>query len=210
MLFLSHRGYWDNDHPKNSIKAFERSFDLGFGTETDFRDRNGILVISHDPATSGAPPASKFFSTLKARDKSLMVAMNVKSDGLQSMFKQAVTEHGIENYFLFDMSVPDALASIRAGLRVFTRQSDFEPVPNFYQEAAGVWMDAFLRDDWLTPGEIALHLNAGKQVCLVSPELHGRPHLPFWKRMLKSNVHLNPSVILCTDIPESAKFYFNQ
>lgn len=35
MIILSHRGYWKETHEKNLPIAFERSFSLGFGTETD-------------------------------------------------------------------------------------------------------------------------------------------------------------------------------
>ena len=48
MIVLSHRGYWKTAVEKNTPTAFKRSFELGFGTETDVRDRNGELVISHD------------------------------------------------------------------------------------------------------------------------------------------------------------------
>lgn len=50
MIVLSHRGYWKNSLEKNKFVAFERSFSMGFGTETDIRDFNGELVISHDIA----------------------------------------------------------------------------------------------------------------------------------------------------------------
>ena len=49
MQILSHRGYWhDFLSESNKRIAFERSFDLGFGTETDLRDICGEIVISHD------------------------------------------------------------------------------------------------------------------------------------------------------------------
>jgi glycerophosphoryl diester phosphodiesterase len=208
MNILSHRGYWNMRIPKNSIQAFERSFDLGFGTETDFRDHDGKLVISHDPAIAGALSASSFFLTLASRDKALPVAINIKSDGLQQMLKDALDSHQLENYFLFDMSIPDAIISIRSGLRVFTRQSDVETVPCLYQDAAGIWMDAFFDDSWITPAVISRHLDAGKQVCLVSPELHGKPNLAFWDRIVNSGIHSHPDLMLCSDIPEEAQTYF--
>ena len=37
LIILSHRGYWLQTEEKNSRKAFERSFFMGFGTETDIR-----------------------------------------------------------------------------------------------------------------------------------------------------------------------------
>jgi hypothetical protein len=208
MILLSHRGYWNETRPKNSIEAFEASFDLGFGTETDFRDCNRNLVISHDPAPAGAMPATDFFTALATRDRSLPIAINIKADGLQKLLKEALELHRLENYFLFDMSIPDAIMSIKAGLRIFTRQSDVEIEPHLYREAAGVWMDAFFDDRWLTPDAMSRHLDDGKQVCLVSPELHGRPHLAFWERLLNSGIHTHPNLMLCSDIPEAARTFF--
>ncbi len=48
MIILSHRGYWKSEEERNQEVAFHRSFDLGYGTETDIRDIQGKLVISHD------------------------------------------------------------------------------------------------------------------------------------------------------------------
>jgi glycerophosphoryl diester phosphodiesterase len=45
MKIMSHRGYWRGEDEKNTTTAFSRSFDLGFGTETDVRDALGQLVI---------------------------------------------------------------------------------------------------------------------------------------------------------------------
>lgn len=208
MIILSHRGYWNASRAKNSLEAFEHSFDLGFGTETDFRDLDRRLVISHDPPTMEALSADELFHVLATRDLSLPLAVNIKSDGLQTMLKEAITRHGIVNYFLFDMSIPDAIVSLRHGLRIFTRHSDVETEPHLYREAAGVWMDAFFDDRWLTPGSIYRHLDAGKEVCLVSPELHGRTHLAFWARLLASGIHMHPNLMLCSDIPEVAQTFF--
>ena len=47
MRVVSHRGYWRDDAEKNSLPAFERSFALRFGIETDLRDAVGRLVVSH-------------------------------------------------------------------------------------------------------------------------------------------------------------------
>ena len=48
MIILSHRGYWKKPDEKNLEVAFRRSFDLGYGTETDIRDCAGKILISHD------------------------------------------------------------------------------------------------------------------------------------------------------------------
>lgn len=209
MKILSHRGYWKTIEEKNTPGAFERSFSLGFGTETDFRDNNGRLVIAHDIPKSDALPAEHCFACLARHNPHLPLAVNIKADGLQAMLKEAFARHGITDYFLFDMSVPDAIISIKTGLRVFTRHSDVEPVPAFYSQAAGVWMDAFFDDRWLTPEAIAAHIEAGKQVCLVSPELHKRPHISFWERLLASSVVADDRLMLCSDIPEDAVKFFH-
>jgi glycerophosphoryl diester phosphodiesterase len=208
MTIISHRGYWREVWEKNTPAAFERSFKLGFGTETDFRDREGELVIAHDLPDSKALRAEDFFRQFCRHDRSLPLAINIKADGLQHLFKAAFARHEIENYFLFDMSVPDAVYSLKVGLRVFTRRSDLEPEPAFYAEAAGVWMDAFFDDSWLTPDAITAHLQAGKQVCLVSPELHQRPHLAFWERLRANPVCHDDRLILCSDLPEDATAFF--
>jgi len=209
MRILSHRGYWKTVPEKNTREAFERSFQLGFGTETDFRDYGGELFIAHDPpSTTPAVTAVQLFAMMAAYDPTLPVAINIKADGLQRMLKDALEAHGITDYFLFDMSIPDALQSVKAGLRIFARQSDVEPEPQLYTQSQGVWMDAFHDDSWITAEAIGRHLNAGKSVCLVSPELHGREHRAFWESLLTGSLIKHPNLMICTDIPEQARDFF--
>ncbi len=193
----------------NTREAFERSFKLGFGTETDFRDYCGELFIAHDPpAAQPSVSAAQFFAMIAASDPALPVAINIKADGLQRMLKEALDTHGISDYFLFDMSIPDALQSVKAGLRIFARQSDIEPEPQLYAQAQGVWMDAFYDDAWITAESVRRHLDAGKAVCLVSPELHGRDHGAFWERFLHDSLTDNPKLMICSDLPEKAQEFF--
>ena len=209
MKIISHRGYWLTLEEKNSPVAFTRSFSKGFGTETDFRDRMGELVIAHDLPGSHSLSAEVFWGIFGSHDPSLPLAVNIKADGLQGLLKAAFARYQVENYFLFDMSVPDAIFSIKSGLRVFTRHSDVEPVPAFYSQAAGVWMDAFFDESWITPEAIGHHIREGKQVCLVSPELHKRSHLAFWERLRAHPVHRDERLILCSDLPEDAAAFFH-
>jgi hypothetical protein len=56
--------------------------------------------------------------------------------GYRSSCVKALETYNITNYFLFDMSVPDALVYIRqGGFNVYTRQSEYEKEPSFYSEA---------------------------------------------------------------------------
>jgi len=210
MKIISHRGYWKRAEEKNTRLAFERSLTNGFGIETDFRDLNGELVISHDPATNGVMLAKDFFR-LEEWGEGKILAVNVKADGLQGMLLAALSEAKLTDYFLFDMSAPDALVSHRRRLRFFTRESEIEPVPYLYPESAGVWMDMFY-SDWVTASSMMKHLNQGKSVCLVSPELHGREHLCFWERLKGFRLEDvdGSRVMLCTDFPDRAERYFNE
>lgn len=207
MQIISHRGYWKTDTEKNLPIAFERSFSLGFGTETDFRDAAGKLVISHDMPREADDSVNEFINLYKKHDASLPLALNIKADGLQKSIKRLIEQNEIKNYFVFDMSVPDTLGYIKEGIIFFTRQSEYEPQPSFYKECNGIWLDAFT-DTWYNAGLIKKHTDNNKKVAIVSPELHKRAHLHFWEEIKNKQVHLNELVILCTDVPEAAKLFF--
>ena len=208
MIIISHRGYWKSAQEKNTQVSFDRSFSLEFGTETDLRDRFGKLVISHDPAGESALPAEIFFSTYRQHVQDLPLALNIKADGLQKLLAAALMEYQIQNYFVFDMSVPDMIAYIKSGLRVFTRQSDYEQNPVLYEQSQGVWIDGF-NTDWVDEATLDDHLKNGKQVCLVSPDLHGRPFEKFWERLIKMQATTSSDVMICTDHPEQARKIFH-
>ncbi len=208
MHILSHRGFWVRADEKNTVAAFERSVKAGFGTETDFRDCLGRLVVAHDLPDASALDADAFFACFAARNAELPLALNVKADGLQDLMLSAVQRHALTNYFLFDMSVADALVSLRRGLRVFTRESDVERLPPFYERAAGVWLDAFADESVINRSAIERHLAAGKQVCIVSSELHRRDPADLWGRLREAGVHQHADVMLCTDRPSEAQSFF--
>ena len=204
MNILSHRGYWLVPEEKNTPVAFERALCHGFGIETDIREFNGELVISHDIATKGSQPFSDFLS-LYSHFSPVTLALNIKADGLQSLLYEALIHYGIQNYFVFDMAVPDGLLYFNHGFNVFTRQSEQELIPSFYYQAQGVWMDCFL-NDWATPELIDQHTKNGKKVCIVSPELHKRPYLDYWLKLSNIKTH---DIMLCTDVPREAYDFFN-
>lgn len=207
MKIISHRGYWKTAEEKNSSAAFTRSFSLGFGTETDLRDLSGRLVISHDPATPDAMSAEEVFARVASYDPELILALNIKADGLQPMVVEAVRRHRLTGCFVFDMAVPDAMQWIDTDIPVFTRHSDMEEVPAIYKESKGVWLDAF-RSDWWDVEVIQRHIDAGKQVAVVSPELHGRSYSYVWSMMRTPTICHNDDIILCTDLPEAANEFF--
>ena len=82
MKILSHRGYWQKPEEKNKAIAFERSFTLGYGTETDIRDCRGELVISHDMPNGNEITLDAMLSLAAKESKQLTLALNIKADGL--------------------------------------------------------------------------------------------------------------------------------
>lgn len=207
MQIISHRGYWQSKEERNELKAFERSFYSGFGVETDIRDTNGCLVVCHDIPIKGCLSVEQLFALYLRTGSDLPLALNIKADGLQVELKKLINKYDISNYFVFDMSVPDTLGYISEGLSFFTRQSEFEMIPSLYEPADGVWIDSF-QHDWFNEEVIVRHLAEAKKVCLVSPELHGRDHLPLWERLKGYSIISTSDLVLCTDHPEEARRFF--
>lgn len=205
MKIISHRGYWTKPAEKNAPAAFRRSFDLGFGTETDVRDAGGALVISHDPPSGGELTLDDLVDM--AITTGLPLALNIKADGLAGAISEVMSRKAYPHWFVFDMSIPDTRTQFAAGNPVYMRVSEFEPDPPFLDQAAGIWLDAFEKDDWRI-NAIGSYLDRDLAVCLVSPELHRREHLPFWKHLAQSDVVNDSRLMLCTDLPEDAVDFF--
>ncbi len=203
MIILSHRGFWRTPEEKNQPIAFERTVTEGFGTETDVRDLDGALVVSHDPATAGARAWS---DVLDLFDRTgLPLAVNVKADGLSTALAEQFAGRDID-WFAFDMSGPETFRYAAAGLPFMTRHSDIEGAPILYQAATGVWLDSF-GPIWFDQTVIEGHLDAGKRLCIVSPELHGRDPHTLWP-MLRRLSREDDRLMLCTDLPDQARVYF--
>lgn len=203
MKLLAHRGMWNERISKNSPDALHRALENGYGVESDLRDYGGQLVISHNIADKQCQEAKNIFAWLQEFQDAYCFAINIKADGLLPLLMPILQEYGITNYFTFDMSVPQMLEYREAGARYFTRQSEIEPNPVLYEDATGVWVDGFFGDEWITGELVQGHLDRGKQVCLVSPELHGRKPQDFWKRVQTWHLDLS-QVFLCTDLPSEA------
>jgi glycerophosphoryl diester phosphodiesterase len=210
MIILSHRGYWKYVSEKNTRSSFERSFELGFGTETDIRDNGGKLVVSHEMANDSAMQIEEFLDIYRSFGKRLHLALNIKADGLQTELKRLLCDYEVENYFVFDMAVPDGLLYARQKFVTFTRHSDFEPTPSYYDLAQGIWLDEFM-SHWITDSVIEEHLKARKSICIVSPELHNRDNSAEWKHYQELERKIgHDRLMLCTDFPELAQEFFNE
>ena len=201
MEIITHRGHWTTPAERNTLAAFERSFAHGTGAEIDVRDLDGRLVVSHDPPRAGALAFNDVLGAHAAHGHPGVLAINVKADGLAPAL--AAELDATPRWFVFDMSVPDSLHYARVGAPFFTRQSEFELEPSLYEQASGVWIDCFDRD-WVDEATVSKHRRAGKAVCLVSPELHGRPCEAVWDVWRTWGVRHDKAVSVCTDLPERA------
>jgi len=203
MKIISHRGYWLQENQKNTEAAFRRSFEMSYGTETDIRDAGGKLVIAHDMPSGGEMTLENFFK-LPGVD-SLPLALNIKSDGLAGAISTLASRIQIRNWFVFDMSVPDMKNYLALGCPVYCRMSEVERTPVWLDECIGVWLDSF-GAEWYDAKMISEILATGKELCVVSSELHGRMNDKLWEMLLP--FACEPRLMLCTDQPSQASEYF--
>ena len=110
MELLSHRGFWKTADQKNTKEANELSFKNGWGIETDIRDYNKELVISHDIATDNDYTTEFLFDQYRSAGIKGTLALNIKADGLSKMLLLLLEKYNISDYFVFDMS-PDNFES---------------------------------------------------------------------------------------------------
>lgn len=206
MIVLSHRGYWLKCHERNQRIAFDRSFQLNFGTETDLRDAGGEIVISHDVPTGGELTLAQFLDIHRNYSNGgLPLALNIKADGLASLVKKAVDGLLGLDVFVFDMAVPDMLSYLEAGIPIFTRMSEVERQPAWLDRSAGIWLDSF-GPTWFDGELIGELLATGKRVCVVSSDLHQREPQDLWTML--DPYAAAPNLFLCTDRPEHARDFF--
>jgi hypothetical protein len=211
MEIIAHRGMYIETNEENSVTAFKRAIINGFGIETDVRDCMGDIVISHDIPNSKEQSFGEFLTMYKKfsseTDAYFCLAINIKSDGLQDKIKELLGSYDVENYFLFDMSVPDTFNYITKNLTTFSRVSELESNDSLNEISDGIWLDQFY-GNWYDGALIIELVEKYKKICIVSPELHKREHTGCWKMISRLPVHIKQNLMLCTDFPEEAKGYF--
>lgn len=212
MYFLAHRGNTLKPEPEkeNLPETLIGALKKGYGVETDIRDLNGELVISHDIPKGLPLKFEELLNALPPLNGGQFLALNVKSDGQHNILKQALESRPNlgKNCFFFDMSVPTLylFSKFLPKENLATRVSDIEPEPDLYDSAAWLWIDCFTRDfsDW----EAARgYLEDGKKLAFVSPDLHKRDARAFWEAFKREGFH-QKDVWLCTDYVEGAKEFF--
>lgn len=195
---------------KNSREAFIRSFSSGFGAETDVRDYRGDLVISHDIPSGNELTLDELLQLAVTHKNesslaSLTLALNIKSDGLAGKMRAALAGFSTLEVFVFDMSVPDMRSYLGTEIPVFTRMSEVERDAVWIDCASGIWLDSF-ESNWFDVATVQALLARNKDVCIVSPELHGREHQSLWNKI--KPIAEEPRLMICTDIPVAANLFF--
>lgn len=209
LRILAHRGFEPND---NSINGLMNGLRQGFGIETDVRDFNGEIVISHDAPMkfNQLLYLDDFLKAYNDENHQLPLALNIKSDGLATLLFEKISRFALKDYFVFDMSVPDQFQYLNK-MKVFSRISEFENNFELLKLSQGCWLDE-IGSPWLTVKDFEFIVNLQKPIAVVSREIHGWNHLDLWEiiRRVLDKYEYGHDILLCTDLPDEARVYFNE
>ena len=97
MIILAHSGYWQEKSEQNQRAAFARSFNAGYGVETDLRDYCGRIVVSHDMPKGDEMSFEELLRSMNERN--LCLALNIKADGLADLIRDLLESYHHTNYF---------------------------------------------------------------------------------------------------------------
>ena len=144
-----------------------------YGVEIDLRDGGPEVILAHDPFGMG----ERFEDFLKSYKHAFLI-LNIKSERIEWRVLELLKEYHIFDYFFLDCSFPMTIALSKIGEKnIALRYSEFEGLETIRlmrEHIRWVWVDCFTGIPLTT--EIFSEINSlGLRVCLVSPELQGRP-----------------------------------
>jgi hypothetical protein len=158
-------------HRINTIAQL-RCVPTEFGVELDLRDRGDRLILQHDPFGDG----EDFASFLTEYQHGTLI-LNVKSERIEHRVLELIRQSKVRDYFFLDCSFPMIRQLVKLGeSKIAVRFSEYEPIESALALAGQVdwaWIDCFNR----LPFDPESHrrLKAHFKLCIVSPELQGRP-----------------------------------
>ena len=159
-------------HRRNTVAELEAT-PTQFGVEVDIRSLGNRLMIHHDPFQDGED-----FETWMNAYRHGTLILNVKEEGLEDRLLEIMRQCGVAEFFFLDQSFPFLVKWARRGeRRCAVRVSEFESLDTALSLAGMVdwaWIDCFTRFP-LTSESAGRLRRAGYKLCLVSPELQGRP-----------------------------------
>lgn len=149
------------------------------GVEVDIRYHENRLILHHDPFHHHEGKGTDFDEYLKAYRHKFMI-LNIKTEGVEALCVEKMKEHGIEDYFLLDLSMPYFVKYAKYEpldkKHLTVRFSEHEPLEyalEFIDCTDWLWVDCFKKLP-LTADNFQL-LKKHFKICLVSPELQGHP-----------------------------------
>jgi hypothetical protein len=143
------------------------------GVEIDIRDFGEDLVLQHDPYKGG----ERFEDWLK-RYRHALIILNCKSERVELRVLELLKKYSITSYFFLDSTFPMIVQLAKTGeTNQALRFSEFEgldTIVNMAGKVKWVWVDCFTRLP-IKNRDFQLLKSNGFNICLVSPELQGRP-----------------------------------
>jgi hypothetical protein len=177
-------------HRINTIEQIQELAD-DIPIEFDIRDSGTKLLVKHDPYVDGLD-FDLFLPFLKTR----FTIINIKSEGIEHRVLEQMKQNSIPHFFLLDCSIPMIYKLTSLGeKRIAIRFSEFETLESvlcWKDRVDWVWVDCFHSYILTKEIEETLH-NAGFKLCIVSPELQGRPQeIEMYHTYLKEkNIHID-------------------
>ena len=219
---LAHRGntVGPQSESEGSFRALSHALDLGFGLEIDLRRHEDGFYLSHDPLTEIGDESLSSLTCLFDRHPDNVIAVNVKeldyaADLIDLDSRQVFGRRAF--YFDFELLEPDAPGATQRRIRQLPggEQLNLAARISDRNESVGsclsipaetVWADEF-DSNWLTADVLQQVKQAGREVYVVSPELHGAQTAD---RMLRWEEILSwPIDGICTDYAVEADTFFN-
>lgn len=143
------------------------------GCEIDLRDEGGQIILQHDPFLDG-----ELFEVFLAHYRHKTLVLNIKSERIEWRVLELLNRYGIQDYFFLDSSFPMCVQLSQKDEHAWAiRISEYEGLDTAERmagKADWAWVDCFTRFplDFLAYGKLR---KWGYKLCLVSPELQGRP-----------------------------------
>lgn len=181
-------------HRVNTLSAL-KEVPSHLGIEFDVRESPIGPLVTHDPWTTGVP----LREFLEACDHAFYI-VNIKCEGIEFEVLELLDTYAIQNFFLLDCSFPMLVKLARRGeRRLAVRVSEYESIKTALALKGlvdWVWVDVFSHIP-LSPTECFVLRQAGFRLCLVSPELQGRPQdLEAYRKAIGDQMDM-----VCTKVP---------
>ena len=204
MNIICHRGYWKKKKEQNHLKACLEGLEHFQGIEIDLKNKNGKIVLSHDPLEKGQNYIK--LEDCFSKHPGGFYALNIKEDGLSDELAKLIQKYKIKNYMCFDLSTPESIQYKNKKLIVYDRMGDQDPQMNY--KTGGIVVDIFSLKNM---NQIFKQIETikKKHLFFISPELHQLSHRPFWNRLKAIEARNANNFSLCTDYPEEANAFFN-